>query len=108
MTQKWDAILPLLATVVYLASDAAMIMWSALSTKGLDHSGNSPKNLATADLFQLELRLIKFAEAASYQERIETNHRRNERVGQRINWGIKLTCLAPLVYLTVLTVCYFT
>ena len=100
--QKWGSILPLFVTTIYLASDAAMIMWSALSTKELEHSGNRPKNLATHELFQLELRLIKFAEAASYQERIEKNHRRNESVGARINLGIKLACLAPFICLAVL------
>ena len=103
-TQKWGSILPLLATTIYLATDAAIIMWSALSTKELDHSGNAPKNLATQELFQLELRLIKFAEAASYQGRIEKNHRRNESVGERINLGIKLACLAPFIYLAALIV----
>jgi len=87
--QKWSTIFPLLITAIYLAGDAVMIMWSALSTKALDHSGNAPENLATQDLFQLDLRLIKFAEAASYQGRIERNHRRNESVGERINLGIK-------------------
>jgi hypothetical protein len=99
-TQKWGAILPLLTTIIYVAANAAVIMWSALSTKELDHSGNAPNNLATQALFQLELRLIKFAEAASYQGRIENNHRRNESVGKRINLGIKPACIAPLIYLT--------
>lgn len=97
--QNWNAILPLLVTTVYVAGDAMMIMWSALSIKELDHCGNAPKNLATSELFSLELRLIKFAEAESYQGRIERNHRRNEQIGSRINRGIKLLCLAPFVYL---------
>jgi hypothetical protein len=59
-------------------------------------------DLATQELFELELRLIKFAEAASHQERIENNHRRNEAIGARINLGIKGAILAPLIYLTVL------
>jgi hypothetical protein len=100
--QKWGTILPLLVTAIYLASDAAMIMWSALSTKGLDHSGNAPRNLATQEYFQLDLRLIKFAEAVGYQDRIENNHRRNEAIGARINIGIKGACLAPFIYLAVL------
>ena len=102
VTQKWGTILPLLVSTIYLAGDAAMIMWSALSTKGLDHSGNAPKNLAIHELFQLELRLIKFAEAAGYQDRIENNVRRNESVGKRINLGIKLACVAPFIYLAAL------
>jgi hypothetical protein len=77
-------------------------MWTALSTKELDHAGNVPKNLATQSLFELELRLIKFAEASSYQERIEKNHRRNESVGERINLGIKLSCFAAPLYLAAL------
>lgn len=100
--QKWSGIFPLLITIIYLAIDAAMIMWSALSTKELDHAGNVPRNLATQDLFQLEIRLIKFAEATSYQERIEKNHRRNENVGERINLGIKATCFAAPLYLAAL------
>ena len=100
--QNWKVIAPLLLTTIYLAGDAAMIMWSALSTQGLDHCGNAPKNLATQQLFELELRLIKFAEAASYQERIEANHNRNESVGRRINLGVKLACLGPLIYLAAL------
>lgn len=100
--QKWSTIAPLLLTVTYLALNAALVMWSALSTKALDHCGNAPKNLATQDLFKLDLRLIKFAEAASYQDRIENNHRRNERIGERINLSIKLACLAPFLYLAAL------
>lgn len=100
--QHWLDIAPLLMTTVYLAVDTLILMWSALSIKGLDHAGNAPKNIATKDLFVLELRLIKFAEAASYQVRIDKNHRRNELVGLRINRGIKLVCLAPLLYLALL------
>jgi hypothetical protein len=100
--QKWSGILPLLVTILYLAGVSAMIMWSALSTKELDHPGNVPKNLATQELFQLEIRLIKFAEASSYQDRFEKNRRRNESVGERINLAIKLTCLAPLLYIAAL------
>ncbi len=44
-------IAPLLITSVYLAADALMVMWSALSIKGLDHSGNAPKNIAATSLF---------------------------------------------------------
>jgi hypothetical protein len=102
-TQRWLDIAPLLITSMYLAVDSLMLMWSALSIKGLDHSGNAPKNIATTALFGLELRLIKFAEATSYQIRIDKNHRRNERVAARINRGIKLVCVAPLIYLALLT-----
>jgi hypothetical protein len=101
--QPWSEIAPLLITSVYLAVDALMLMWSALSVKGLDHTGNAPKNIATASLFSLELRLIKFAEATSYQARIDKNHRRNELVAIRINRGIKMVCVAPLIYLALLT-----
>ncbi|MEY2573077.1 MAG: hypothetical protein QOJ87_1290 [Verrucomicrobiota bacterium] len=101
--QPWLEVAPLLITTVYLAIDALMLMWSALSIKGLDHCGNAPKNIASTSLFALELRLIKFAEAASYQARIDKNHRRNELVGIRINRGIKIVCVAPLIYLALLT-----
>jgi len=103
LDQPWLEIAPLLITSIYLAVDALMVMWSALSVKGLDHSGNAPKNIATASLFALDLRLIKFAEATSYQARIDKNHRRNELVAIRINRGIKMVCLAPLIYLALLT-----
>jgi hypothetical protein len=102
--QRWPDIAPLLITSVYLAVDALMLMWSALSIKGLDHAGNAPKNIATTDLFRLDLRLIKFAEATGYQGRIDKNHRRNELVGAGINRAIKLVCVAPLIYLALLTV----
>lgn len=105
--QRWASILPLLATVIYLGLDIAIVMWSALSSKELEHSGNAPSNLATQNLFRLELRLIKFAEAIGYEERIEKNHRRNENVGARINLAIKMACLAPLVYLAVLLISRF-
>jgi hypothetical protein len=49
--QPWLDIAPVLITSVYLAADALMLMWSALSVKGLDHTGNAPKNIATALLF---------------------------------------------------------
>jgi len=101
--QPWLDIAPLLITSVYLAVDALMLMWSALSIKGLDHTGNAPKNIATASLFTLDLRLIKFAEATSYQTRIDKNHRRNEQVAIRINRAIKIVCVAPLIYLALLT-----
>jgi hypothetical protein len=101
--QPWLEIAPVLITSVYLAVDALMLMWSALSIKGLDHSGNAPKNIATTSLFALDLRLIKFAEATSYQARIDKNHRRNELVAIRINRGIKMVCVAPLIYLALLT-----
>lgn len=97
--QNWSEIVPLLVTTIYLACDALMIMWSALSIKGLDHAGNTPSNLASSEMFSRELRLIKFAEATSYQTRIDRNHRRNEKVGRRINLGIKLLCIAPLLFL---------
>ena len=100
--QRWLDIAPLLITTVYLALDALMLMWSALSVKGLDHAGNAPKNIATTDLFCLDLRLIKFAEATGYQNRIDKNHRRNELVAAGINRGIKLVCVAPLIYLALL------
>ena len=100
--QKWGSITPLIVTVVYLAIDAAVVMWTALSSQELEHAGNEPKNLATQELFQFELRLIKFAEAGSYQERIEKNHRRNENAAARINLAIKMVCVAPLIYLGVL------
>ncbi len=103
LDQPWLEIAPLLITSIYLAVDALMVMWSALSVKGLDHSGNAPKNIATASLFALDLRLIKFAEATSYQARIDKNHRQNELVAIRINRGIKMVCLAPLIYLALLT-----
>ena len=105
--QKWGAILPLLVTSIFLGVDAAVIMWSALSAKRLEHRGNAPGNLATQELFQLELRLIKFAEAASYQVRIETNHACNEKVAARINACIKTACLAPFVYLASLVCARF-
>lgn len=101
--QPWLEIAPLLITSVYLAADSLMLMWSALSIKGLDHSGNAPKNIGTTSLFALDLRLIKFAEATSYQARIDKNHRRNELVAIRINRGIKMVCVAPLIYLVLLT-----
>jgi hypothetical protein len=101
--QPWLEIAPLLITSVYLAVDALVLMWSALSVKGLDHSGNAPKNIANTSLFALDLRLIKFAEATSYQARIDKNHRRNELVAIRINRGIKMVCVAPLIYLALLT-----
>ena len=97
--QNWKDILPLLITTLYVAADALLIMWSALSVKELDHSGNAPQNLVTAELFSLDLRLIKFAEAESYQGRIERNHRRNERVANQINRAIKRLCVAPFGYL---------
>lgn len=101
--QPWLEIAPLLITSVYLAVDALMLMWSALSVKGLDHTGNAPKNIAMTSLFALDLRLIKFAEATSYQARIDKNHRRNDLVAIRINRGIKMVCVAPLIYLALLT-----
>lgn len=107
-TQSWITLLPLLATSIYLLADAAMVMWSALSIKGLDHAGNVPRNLGNHELFQLELRLIKFAEAGGYQDRIENNHRRNEAIGRRINLGIKAAILAPLIYLAVLALAWIT
>ena len=103
LEQPWLDIAPLLLTSVFLAIDALVLMWSALSIKGLDHSGNAPRNIATTALFSLELRLIKFAEATGYQARIDKNHRRNEEVGIRINRGIKMVCAAPLIYLALLT-----
>lgn len=51
-----------------------MIMWSALSSKELEHGGNTPNNLATQELFELETRLIKHSAAMSYQIRIDKNH----------------------------------
>jgi len=101
--QRWLDIAPLLITTIYLAVDALMLMWSALSVKGLDHAGNAPKNIATTPLFSLELRLIKFAEATSYQARIDKNHRRNDKVAIGINRGIKMVGVAPLIYLALLT-----
>jgi hypothetical protein len=101
--QPWLEIAPLLITSIYLAADALMLMWSALSIKGLDHSGNAPKNIATTSLFAVDLRLIKFAEATGYQARIDKKHRRNELVAIRINRGIKMVCVAPLIYLALLT-----
>jgi hypothetical protein len=94
---------PLLLTTLYAAADAAMIMWTALSSKELDHGGNTPNNLATQELFQLDTRLIKFSEAL----RIEKNHRRNEQIGVTINRGIKLACAAPLIYLVLVLAAYF-
>src|SRR6266436_1584839 len=90
--QRWGLIVPLIITILYASLDAAMIMWTALSTKELEHGGNTPENLATHELFQLETRLLKFSEALSYEGRIEKNHRRNERIGVAINRGIKLEC----------------
>jgi hypothetical protein len=104
--QKWGVIIPLLVTTLYAAVDAAMIMWSALSSKELEHGGNTPNNLATQELFQLDVRLIKFSEALSYQERIDKNHRRNEQIGITINRGIKLACATPLIYLLLLLAVY--
>ena len=104
--QRWGVIIPLLATTLYSAADAAMIMWSALSSKELEHGGNTPNNLATQELFQLETRLLKFSEALSYQDRIEKNHRRNEQIGITINRGIKMACAAPLIYLLLVALTY--
>jgi hypothetical protein len=104
--QKWGVIIPLLLTTLYAAVDAAMVMWIALSSKTLEHGGNTPNNLATQELFQLEIRLIKFSEALSYQDRIEKNHRRNEQIGITINRGIKLACATPLIYLLLLLTAY--
>lgn len=105
--QKWEVILPLVATTLYAVTDAAMIMWSALSTKELEHGGNTPENLATQELFELETRLIKFSEAMSYQARIDKNHARNEEIGITINRGIKLACATPIVYLALVVAMYF-
>jgi hypothetical protein len=105
--QRWGIMLPLLVTTLYTFADAAMIMWTALSSKDLEHGGNTPNNLATQELFQLEARLIKFSEALSYQERIDKNHQRNEEIGITINRGIKLACAAPLIYLVLLLAAYF-
>lgn len=105
--QRWGVIAPLLLITLYLATDAAMIMWTALSSKELEHGGNTPSNLATQELFELETRLIKFSEAMSYQQRIEMNHRRNEQIGVTLNRGIKLACLAPLIYLAAVIADYF-
>ena len=105
--QKWGVIAPLLLTTLYAAVDAAMVTWTALSSKELEHGGNTPKNLATQELFQLDTRLVKFSEAMSYQDRIEKNHRRNEQIGIAINRGIKLACAAPLIYLLLLLAVYF-
>jgi hypothetical protein len=105
--QRWGVIAPLLLITLYLATDAAMIMWTALSSKELEHGGNTPSNLATQELFELETRLIKFSEAMSYQQRIEKNHRRNEQIGVTLNRGIKLACLAPLIYLAAVIADYF-
>jgi hypothetical protein len=107
--QRWEIMLPLLVTTLYTFADAAMIMWTALSSKDLEHGGNTPNNLATQELFQLEAeaRLIKFSEALSYQERIDQNHQRNEEIGITINRGIKLACAAPLIYLVLLLAAYF-
>jgi 2-oxoglutarate dehydrogenase complex dehydrogenase (E1) component-like enzyme len=99
-------IVPLLLTSIYAAIDAAMLMWTALSSKELEHGGNTPKNLATKELFQLDTRLLKFSEAMSYQDRIEKNHRRNEQIGFEINRGIKMACATPLIYLLLLLVAY--
>jgi hypothetical protein len=104
--QKWGIIVPLLATTLYAAFDAAMVMWSALSSKELEHGGNTPNNLATREMFQLETRLLKFSEALSYQGRIEKNHRRNEKIGETINRGIKMACAIPLIYLALLLAAY--
>ena len=108
-TPLWNLLLivPLLLTTLYAAADAAMIMWTALSSKELEHGGNTPNNLATHELFQLDTRLIKFSEALSYQDRIEKNHRRNEQIGVTINRGIKLACAAPLIYLVLVLATYF-
>ena len=38
--QRWGVIAPLLLITLYLATDAAMIMWTALSSKELEHGGN--------------------------------------------------------------------
>jgi len=105
--QKWGMIVPLLIITVYAAVDAAMIMWSALSSKELEHGGNTPNNLATQELFELETRLIKYSAAMSYQIRIDKNHSRNERIGRTINRGIKLACVMPLIYLAVVVAMYF-
>ena len=105
--QRWGIIVPLLLTTLYAAADAAMIMWTALSSKELEHGGNTPNNLATQELFQLDTRLIKFSEALSYQDRIDKNHRRNEQIGITINRGIKLACAAPLIYLLLVLAAYF-
>jgi hypothetical protein len=107
LDQRWGTIVPLLLTTVYAAVDAAIIMWTALSCKLLEHGGNTPSNLATNTMFQLELRLIKFSEAMSYQVRIESNLRRNEQVGVTINLGIKVACLSPLIYLCAFLAMYF-
>ena len=104
--QKWGIIVPLLLTTIYAAVDAAVIMWTALFSKELEHGGNTPKNLATQELFELDARLIKFSEAMSYQERIEKNHRHNEQIGIAINQGIKLACATPLIYLLLLLAAY--
>lgn len=104
--QNWGLILPLLITILYATADAAMVMWTALSSKELEHGGNMPKNLATTELFELEIRLIKFSEAMSYQARIQKNHARNEQIGVTINRGIKLACLAPLIYLVLTILLY--
>jgi hypothetical protein len=100
--QRWG----LIVTTLYVLLDAAMVMWMALSTKELEHGGNTPENLATQELFQLETRLLKFSEALSYEGRIEKNHRRNERIGVAINRGIKLACAGPLLYLALLVLMY--
>jgi hypothetical protein len=106
-SRRWGIIVPLLLTTNYAAADAAMIMWTALSSKELEHGGNTPNNLATQELFQLDTRLIKFSEALSYQDRIEKNHRRNEQIGVTINRGIKLACAAPLICLVLVLAAYF-
>ena len=57
-------------------------------------------------MFGLEIRLMKFSEAMSYQSRIEKNHARNERIGVTINRGIKLACATPLIFLAAVVAAY--
>jgi len=105
--QRWPVIIPLLVTTIYTAIDAVLVMWTALSCKELEHGGNTPKNLANPTLFSLDLRLLKFSEAMSYQGRIEKNLERNEQVGSTINRGIKAACLAPLIFIVFFVAAYF-
>ena len=105
--QRWPVIIPLLVTTIYTAIDAVLVMWTALSCKELEHGGNTPKNSANPTLFSLDLRLLKFSEAMSYQGRIEKNLERNEQVGSTINRGIKAACLAPLIFIVFFVAAYF-
>lgn len=94
---KWWLVLPLTAVVIAITIEAIRLFRAALQTADVLPMGNEPKNLITDELMQYDEHLIRLAEAAQLQERIDEAAVYNQCVGDAINEARWVVAIVPIV-----------